>query len=91
MFAIIPEYDDNSIFLNTFISYITTVLSMSSDNHKDLIVLHVKNKLRGHAAELVYSRNSIPVWDNIQSSLESHFGDSKDLSALIEDLQKNEA
>lgn len=87
IFAIIPEYDGNPIFLNTFISSCTTAQTMSSDNQLVLLVLHIKNKLRGRASELVNSRNP-SSWDEIKTLLETHFGDSRDLSALIQDLQR---
>lgn len=87
IFSIVPEYDGNSIFLNTFISSCTTAQSMAVGNQSTLLVLHIKNKLRGRAAELVNSRDP-SSWDEIRDLLENHFGDSRDLSALIQDLQR---
>lgn len=87
IFSIIPEYDGNQIFLNTFITSCTTAFSMAVGNQTPLLVLHIKNKLRGRAAELVNSRNPVS-WDDIRNLLETHFGDSRDLSSLIQDLQR---
>lgn len=87
IFSIVPDYDGNPIFLNTFLSSCTTAQAMCSDNQLVLLVLHIKNKLRGRAAELVNSRNPT-TWDDIKDLLENHFGDSRDLSALIQDLQR---
>lgn len=87
IFSIVPEYDGNSIFLNTFITSCTTAQSMAVGNQSTLLVLHIKNKLRGRAAELVNSRNP-SSWDEIRNLLESHFGDPRDLSSLIQDLQR---
>lgn len=87
IFAIIPEYDGNPIFLNTFISSCNTAQTMAVDNQQLLIVLHIKNKLRGRAAELVNSRNPT-TWADIKLLLENHFGDPRDLSSLINDLQR---
>lgn len=56
--SIIPVYDGNPIFLNTFISYCGIVQNMAVDDQITLLVLYIKNKLREHAAKLVNSRNS---------------------------------
>lgn len=87
IFSIISEYDGNPIFLNTFITSCTTASNMAVGNQVALLVLHIKNKLRGRAAELVNSRNPVS-WDDIRNLLETHFGDSRDLSSLIQDLQR---
>lgn len=87
IFSIVPDYDGNPIFLNTFISSCTTAQNMAVGNQSTLLVLHIKNKLRGRAAELVNSRNP-SSWDEIRDLLENHFGDSRDLSSLIQDLQR---
>lgn len=87
IFAIIPEYDGNQIFLNTFISACNTAYNMAVDTQQALVILHIKNKLRGRAAELVNSRNPTE-WIGIRTLLESHFGDPRNLSALIQDLQR---
>lgn len=87
IFAIIPEYDGNPIFLNAFISSCTTAQAMAEGNQVLLLALHIKNKLRGRASELINSRNP-STWDEIKTLLENHFGDSRDLSAFIQDLQR---
>lgn len=87
IFAIVPEYDGNPIFLNTFISACDTASDMAQGNQQQLLVLHIKNKLRGRAAELVNSRNP-STWNSIQTLLNNHFGDPRNLSSLIQDLQR---
>lgn len=87
IFSIIPEYDGNQIFLNTFIQSCNTAFNMAVGNQKTLLNLHIKNKLRGRAAELINSRNP-STWPEIKILLENHFGDSRDLSSLIQDLQR---
>lgn len=39
-FAIIPEYDGNPVFLNSFLDTCNTAHSMSSENQKVLLVLN---------------------------------------------------
>lgn len=74
-FAISPEYDGNSIFLNTFISTCKFCLQYGFyDTQQALVVLHINNKLRGKAAELVNSRNRTQ-WDKMKTLLDNHFGD----------------
>ncbi|KAJ8951516.1 hypothetical protein NQ318_000212 [Aromia moschata] len=87
VFSLIPEYDGNQIFLNTFLNSCTTAFGMAVGNQKVFLTLHIKNKLKGRAAELINSRNP-ETWDEIKLLLESHFGDSRDLTALIQDLQR---
>ncbi|KAJ8975576.1 hypothetical protein NQ317_018108 [Molorchus minor] len=41
----------------------------------------------GRVAELINSRNPT-TWDEVKNLLESHFGDTRDLTALIQDLQR---
>lgn len=59
---------------------------MAAQNQTTLI-LHIKNKLRERAAELFDSRNSLTS-DEIKSLLENRYGDIRDLSALIQDLER---
>ncbi|KAJ8948296.1 hypothetical protein NQ318_020783 [Aromia moschata] len=87
IFSIVPEFDGNQIFLQTFINAVRCAFDMAVDNQRILLTLHVKNKLRGKAAELVNSRNP-STWDEIKNLLETHFGDSRDLTSLIQDLQR---
>lgn len=87
IFSIIPEYDGNQIFLQTYLNSVRCAYGMSVGNQKVLLTLHVKNKLRGKAAEIINSRNP-STWEEIKVLLETHFGDSRDLTALIQDLQR---
>uniref|UniRef100_V5FZK3 Retrotransposon gag domain-containing protein n=1 Tax=Anoplophora glabripennis TaxID=217634 RepID=V5FZK3_ANOGL len=87
IFSIVREYDGNQINLNTFLSSCKTAYDMAIGNQKLLLTVHVKNKLKGRAAEIVNSRNPT-TWDEIKILLESHFGDSRDLTSLIQDLQR---
>lgn len=48
-FALISVYDGNS-FLNTFVSSCNTVNSMTVENQQILLILYIKNKLRGKIA-----------------------------------------
>jgi hypothetical protein len=60
---------------------------MSSNEQKKLLAIHIKNKLRGRAAQLISSRNP-DTYGEIKKLLNLHFGDSRDLSSLIQDLQR---
>lgn len=87
IFSIVPEYDGNQINLNTFLNSCKTAYDMSVGNQTVLLTVHIKNKLKGRAAELVNSRNPTS-WEEIRTLLENHFGDSRDLTSLIQDLQR---
>lgn len=87
IFSIVPEYDGNPIVLSTFIHSCDTAYRMAIGDQKVLVTLHFKNKLRGRAAELINSRNP-NTWGDIKALLETHFGDQRDLSSLIADLQR---
>ncbi|KAJ8982005.1 hypothetical protein NQ317_004092 [Molorchus minor] len=87
VFSIIPEFDGNQINLTTFLNSCTTAYDMAVGNQKTFLTIHIKNKLKGRAAELINSRNP-NTWDEIKNLLENHFGDTRDLSALIQDLQR---
>ncbi|KAL1487543.1 hypothetical protein ABEB36_015793 [Hypothenemus hampei] len=60
---------------------------MSTRDQKLLLMIYIKNKLRGRAAQLVSSRNPLSYQD-IKQLLNAHFGDTRDLSSLIQDLQR---
>ncbi|KAJ8914817.1 hypothetical protein NQ315_014563 [Exocentrus adspersus] len=87
IFSIVPEFDGNQIFLNTFLNAVKCAQDMAVGNQKKFLTLHVKNKLRGKAAELKNSRNP-SSWEEIKALLETRFGDSRDLTSLIQDLQR---
>ncbi|KAJ8972922.1 hypothetical protein NQ317_010580 [Molorchus minor] len=87
IFSIIPEYDGNQINLNTFLNSCRIGHEMAVDNQKVLLTVHIKNKLKGRAAELVNSRNP-STWEDIKTLLENHFGDTRDLMSLIQDVQR---
>lgn len=87
IFSIVPEFDGNPIFLQTFINACVHAQGMAVDDQRTLLTLHIKNKLRGKAAEIVNSRNP-NTWPEIKSLLDAHFGDSRDLTSLIHDLQR---
>ena len=87
IFSIVPEFDGNPVFLQTFITACVHAQGMAVEDQRILLTLHIKNRLRGKAAELVNSRNPA-TWPEIKNLLEAHFGDSRDLTALIQDLQR---
>lgn len=87
IFSVVPEYDGNQILLNTFIQACSTAFNMAIGNQKVLVTLHIKNKLKGRAAELINSREP-KTWQEIKTLLENHFGDTRDLTSLIQDLQR---
>lgn len=87
IFSIVPEYDGNPIFLQTFLHACSQAYRMAVADQKILLSLHIKNKLRGKAAEVVNSRNPT-TWGETKALLESHFGDARDLTSLIQDLQR---
>lgn len=87
IFSIIPEFDGDQIFLNTFLYACDCANSMANIEQKVLLSIHIKNKLRGKAAQLINSRNPLS-YNEIKSLLNLHFGDSRDLSSLIQDLQR---
>lgn len=87
LFSIIPEFEGDQILLNTFLNSCNSALELAEDYRTPLIVLHIKNKLRGRASQLINSRN-LNSWHEIRDLLLIHFGDSRDLTSLIHDLQK---
>lgn len=87
IFSIIPEFEGDQIFLNTFLNACDHAQRMAVGDQKFLLNLHIKNKLRGKAAQLVNSRNT-ETWYEIKSLLNSHFSDPRDLTSLIQDLQR---
>lgn len=60
---------------------------MVTDNQQFLLVLTIRNKLHRRAFELINSR-TITQREDIKQVLDNHFGDSRDLSALIKDLRR---
>lgn len=54
---------------------------------KILLTFLIKNKLRGQVAELVNSFNP-GILNIITKLLETHLGDFRDLTSLIQDLQR---
>lgn len=87
IFSIVPEFDGDQISLGTFLNACDCANDMAIDNQKLLLVIHIKNKLRGRAAQLINSRNP-SSYVEIKRLLNLHFGDSRDLSSLIQDLQR---
>lgn len=87
IFSIVPEFEGDQIFLNTFLNACDHAQRMAVGDQKTLLNLHIKNKLKGKAAQLVNSRNA-ESWYEIKSLLNAHFGDSRDLTSLIQDLQR---
>lgn len=87
IFSIIPEFEGDQIFLGTFLNACDHAYNMATTDQKILLVIHIKNKLRGRAAQLVSSRNPGSYLE-IKQLLNLHFGDSRDLSSLIQDLQR---
>ncbi|KAJ8979431.1 hypothetical protein NQ317_003210 [Molorchus minor] len=87
IFSIVPEFEGDQIFLNTFLNACDCAYQMASTDQKFLLTLHVKNRLRGRAAQLISSRNP-NTYPEIKQLLNLHFGDSRDLTSLIQDLQR---
>lgn len=87
IFSIIPEFEGDQIFLGNFINACECAHNMASTNQKTLLVIHIKNKLRGRAAQLISSRNPQSYLE-IKQLLNLHFGDARDLTSLIQDLQR---
>lgn len=87
IFSIIPEFDGEQIFLHTFLSACDCANSMATGNQKMLLSIHIKNKLRAKAAQIINSRNP-NSYQEIKSLLNTHFGDTRDMSSLIQDLQR---
>lgn len=84
---IIPEYDGDSVLLNTFISSCDAAFQVATEEQKYLLTVHLKNKLRGRASQLINSRE-LRSWIEIRELLRTHFGDSRDLTSLIYALQQ---
>lgn len=87
LFALIPEYDGNQILLNAFLNSCETALDIAVGNQKFLLIVHIKNKLRGNASQLINSRD-VNNWNEIKVLLTTHFGDTRDLNSLIYDLNR---
>nr|CAH7762648.1 unnamed protein product [Callosobruchus chinensis] len=87
IFSLVPEFDGDQIFLGTFLHACDCAYNMAVGEQRDLLVIHIKNKLRGKAAQLVSSRNPFSYIE-IKQLLNLHFGDSRDITSLIQDLQR---
>lgn len=87
IFSLIPEYDGDQILLNTFINACNCAHRMCIEEQRIFLTLHIKNKLSGKAAQLINSRD-VQTWVEIRHLLTVHFGDSRDLTSLIQDLQR---
>lgn len=87
IFSIVPEFEGDPIFLGTFLNACDCAYRMSQDDQQYLLTIHIKNKLKGRAAQLISSRNPTS-YPEIKRLLNLHFGDSRDLSSLIQDLQR---
>lgn len=87
IFSLVPEYDGDQISLNTFTQACNQANQMCTADQKLLLLIKIKNQLRGKAAQLINSRN-LSTWDNVSQLLAVHFGDSRDLTSLIQDLQR---
>ncbi|KAJ8982457.1 hypothetical protein NQ317_000415 [Molorchus minor] len=87
IFSIVPEYEGDQIFLGTFLNACDCAYNMANSDQRHLLMIHIKNKLKGRAAQLISSRNPLSYVE-IKQLLNLHFGDSRDLSSLIQDLQR---
>lgn len=87
LFSLIPEYDGDQILLNSFINSCDTAFDLAEGTQAVLLTVHIKNKLRGRASQLINSRN-LKTWEEIKLLLNTHFGDSRDLNSLIHDLNR---
>lgn len=84
IFSIVPEFEGNQNLLRTFLNECGYEYMWNNDQ-KYLLFSHIKIKLR-RAAQLINSRN--PVF-YIQGKFRNlHFGDFRDLTTLIRDLQR---
>ncbi|XP_074035258.1 uncharacterized protein [Leptinotarsa decemlineata] len=57
IFSIVPEYDGDSISLGNFINACDHAERMAVNQQKTSLTIHIRNKLRGKAAQLITSRN----------------------------------
>ncbi|KAJ8959788.1 hypothetical protein NQ317_001015 [Molorchus minor] len=64
-----------------------TALQLVHLNHIHPELFEPYKLMRRRAAELITTINRT-TWDEIKNLLESHFGDTRDLTALIQDLQR---
>ncbi|KAJ8973092.1 hypothetical protein NQ317_006483 [Molorchus minor] len=87
IFSIVPEYEGDQIFLGTFLNARDCAYNMANSDQRHLLMIHIKNKLKGRAAQLISSRNPLSYVE-IKQLLNLHFGDSRDLSSPIQDLQR---
>lgn len=86
IFSLIPEYDGDQITLSNFIRSCSSAFSIINDSQKELLIVHLRNKLKGRAANIINSRD-FTDWDSIKAVLTSHFGEKRDTTSLIHDLQ----
>lgn len=86
IFSLIPEYDGDQITLSNFIRSCSSAFSITKDEQKDLLIVHLRNKLKGRAANIINSRD-FTDWGSIKAVLTSHFGEKRDTTSLIHDLQ----
>lgn len=86
LFKLIPMYDGDEISLNKFINACTIANNIADEFQKPLLLIHIKNSLKGSASYLINSRDLVD-WDEVAQCLINNFGDSRDSVSLIHDLQ----
>lgn len=86
LFSLVPEFNGDQVQLNGFIEACDTVIGLAEPHQVPLLLVHFKNKLKAKASQIINSR-SLAGWADIKNLLVSHFGDTRDTTGLLHDLQ----
>lgn len=88
---VIPEYDGTQSNLGDFISACDLIMDNYYDDQmpnafrNKLLLISVKNKLKGTAKQLIATRN-LATWADIRNCLFTNFADQRDTESLLRDL-----
>lgn len=86
LFALIPDFEGDAVLLESFITACNTAFEICTEEQQVLLTIHIKNKLKGRASQVVNSK-FLDHWVAVRNVLLENFGDKRNLSSLIHDLQ----
>ncbi|KAL1493810.1 hypothetical protein ABEB36_009498 [Hypothenemus hampei] len=66
IFSIVPEFDGDQIFLGNFLNACDCAYDLANTQQKKFLTIHIKNKLKGGAAQLINSRDFSSLIQDLQ-------------------------
>ena len=57
IFSIVPDFERDLVFLGTFLNTCQCAYEMFTGEQRHLLVIYIKNKLSGRAAQLISFKN----------------------------------